>query len=536
MAELDPLGATYLGIPGFDDKMSDFSPDGLEAKAALTRDTLTRLDALTPADETDRITAAAMRDRLGLDIELHDAGEPLADLNVIASPLQGIRDIFDLMPTDTEEAWANIASRLAAIPDAVDGYIASLREGARRGLRPAALQVREGAKQADDLAHQQASFFVQFLEAADGVASDALRGDLDRGAQAATSAYAALADYLRGTEADAPTDDAVGRERYALWSRLFVGATVDLDETYEWGLDELARVTAEQEAVMREIAGPGATIEDAVAALDADAARKLHGTDALREWMQTTADEAIAALHGTHFDIPEQIRTIQCMIAPTQNGGIYYTGPSDDWSRPGRMWWSVPPGVTEFNTWREKTTVYHEGVPGHHLQIGQAVWNRDELNMWRRMVCWTSGHGEGWALYAERLMQEFGFMDDPGDRLGLLDGQRMRATRVVLDIGVHLGKPAPARWGGGIWDAEKAWELLRSNVNMDEKFVRFELNRYLGWPGQAPSYKIGQRLWEQIRAEAAAKAGDAFSLKDFHTRALNLGSLPLDVLRQALVG
>ncbi|HOQ54042.1 MAG TPA: DUF885 domain-containing protein, partial [Micropruina sp.] len=278
-----------------------------------------------------------------------------------------------------------------------------------------------------------------------------------------------------------------------------------------------------------------ASIDDAVRVLDGDAHRKLDGTKALQEWMQTTADTAIADLNGVHFDIPEPVRRIECMIAPTQNGGIYYTGPSDDFSRPGRMWWSVPPGVEQFNTWREKTTVYHEGVPGHHLQIGQAVHNRDELNMWRRLVCWVSGHGEGWALYAERLMQEFGYMDDLGDRFGLLDGQRMRATRVVLDIGVHLGKPAPQQWGGGTWDADKAWELLKANVNMDEKFLRFELNRYLGWPGQAPSYKIGQRLWEQIRAEAAEQAGDAFSLKDFHTRALNLGSLPLSVLRDAVL-
>ncbi len=316
---------------------------------------------------------------------------------------------------------------------------------------------------------------------------------------------------------------------------MFLGAEVDLDETYEWGLDELARVAAEQDAVIEALAGPGASIDDAVRVLDGDAHRKLDGTKALQEWMQTTADAAIADLNGVHFDIPEPVRRIECMIAPTQNGGIYYTGPSDDFSRPGRMWWSVPPGVEQFNTWREKTTVYHEGVPGHHLQIGQAVHNRDELNMWRRLVCWVSGHGEGWALYAERLMEEFGYMDDLGDRFGLLDGQRMRATRVVLDIGVHLGKPAPQQWGGGTWDADKAWELLKANVNMDEKFLRFELNRYLGWPGQAPSYKIGQRLWEQIRAEAAEQAGDAFSLKDFHTRALNLGSLPLSVLRDAVL-
>ena len=296
-------------------------------------------------------------------------------------------------------------------------------------------------------------------------------------------------------------------------------------------------MTDEQDAIMAEIAGPGATIADAIAVLDADPARKLHGKEALQQWMQSTSDEAIAALNGVHFDIPEPIRTLECRIAPTENGGIYYTGPSDDFTRPGRMWWSVPPGVTEFDTWREKTTVYHEGVPGHHLQVAQQVLVRDQLNSWRRLVLWTSGHGEGWALYAERLMEEFGFMDDPGDRLGLLDGQRMRAARVVLDIGVHLGKPAPQRWGGGIWDAEKAWELLRANANMDEAFLRFELNRYLGWPGQAPSYKVGQRLWEQARASAADAArarGEEFSLKDFHSKALNLGSVPLSILPDAL--
>jgi uncharacterized protein (DUF885 family) len=309
---------------------------------------------------------------------------------------------------------------------------------------------------------------------------------------------------------------------------------VDLDETYEWGLAELDRMTREQEAVAAQIAGPGATVAEAIEKLDHDPAQQLHGKQALREWMQAKADEAIAALDGVHFDIPEPVRRIECMIAPTENGGIYYTGPSDDFSRPGRMWWSVPPGVTEFAPWRELTTVYHEGVPGHHLQIAQTVMNREQLNSWRRLISWNSGHGEGWALYAERLMDEFGFLTTPGERLGMLDGQRMRAARVVVDLGVHLGLPAPERWGGGIWDADKAWALLKANVNMDEKFLRFELNRYLGWPGQAPSYKIGQRLWEQARADAQARQGATFDLKTWHTRALNLGSVPLSVLTQAL--
>jgi uncharacterized protein (DUF885 family) len=201
------------------------------------------------------------------------------------------------------------------------------------------------------------------------------------------------------------------------------------------------------------------------------------------------------------------------------------------------MWWSVPPGVTRFGTWREKTTVYHEGVPGHHLQHGFAAVARDSLNSWRRLFSWTSGHGEGWALYAERLMADLGYLADPGDRLGMLDAQRMRAARVVFDIGVHLALPAPEQWGGGHWDADKAWPFLRANVNMAEGFVRFEFNRYLGWPGQAPSYKVGQRLWEQARdadRAAAGAAGRDWTLKDFHARALRLGSVGLDVLRSAL--
>jgi len=533
MADRDPVFATEIGLSGYDHLMGEAGPDHHDAVAALNRETLTALESVTPRDEIDRVTIAAMKERLGLDAELHEAGEHFRALNNIASPLQGFRDVFDLMPTDSDDQWSNIASRLAGVPQAVTGYLACLREGARRGEVAPALQVREGIAQAAELANAQSSFFTTFHR--DGTQSPALSADLQKAGLAAAESYGLLEQFLRELEADAPAGDAAGADRYRLLSRVFLGAEVDLDETYEWGLDELARVAAEQDAVIEALAGAGAGIDDAVRVLDGDADRKLIGTKALQAWMQATADEATRELNGLHFDIPEQVTRIECMIAPTQNGGIYYTAPSDDFSRPGRMWWSVPPGVEEFNTWREKTTVYHEGVPGHHLQIGQAVFNREQLNMWRRLVCWVSGHGEGWALYAERLMEEFGYMDDLGDKFGLLDGQRMRATRVVLDIGVHLGKPAPQRWGGGTWNAEKAWELLKANVNMDEKFLRFELNRYLGWPGQAPSYKVGQRLWEQIRAEAEAKDGDAFSLKDFHTKALNLGSLPLSVLRSAVL-
>ena len=544
-AELSPLTATTIGLPGYDHLMSDLSPAGHEALADNDRATLRALDGLEPVDDIDRVSLAAMRERLGLQLELHESGEPLASLNNIASPVQELRDVFDIMPAGSVEAWENIASRLGKMPEAVDGYVESLTEAARRGRVAAIRQVQEGVSQARELAGDD-SFFTSFVRGEDAVAAlgardgdqASLYAELERVADVARSAYARLAEFLEQELAPrAPQKDAVGRERYGLFSREFLGATVDLDETYEWGLEELARIVAEQEEVAGQIAGPGASVEDAVAVLDADPNRKLTSKEALKAWMQRTADAAIADLDGVHFDIPGPVRTIECLIAPTQTGGIYYTPPSDDFSRPGRMWWSVPADVTEFNTWREKTTVYHEGVPGHHLQCAQAVVARDTLNTWRRLMCWVSGHGEGWALYSERLMADLGYLDDPGDRLGMLDAQRMRAARVVLDIGVHLEKAAPAEWGGGTWDADKAWPFLKANVNMPEAFVRFELNRYLGWPGQAPSYKVGQRLWEQTRDEAKAAAaarGEAFDAKVFHARALSLGSVGLDVLRDAL--
>jgi len=536
LVELNPAVGTYIGRATADHRLADYSPDGHARSIEATRAALEALRAADPADEIDRITVADLGSELDLTLESHDAKLHLRDLNVIASPAQEIREVFDLMPTESRDDWERIAARLDAVPAAIDGYVATLRAGGAEGVVPAVRQVREVAAQAHRIAKAD-GFFATFAEqakAGEGELPESLHRELERAASGAAAAYGELAEFLeRELQPIAGERDAVGREIYALQSRRFLGAVIDLDETYEWGIEELARMVAEQEAIADEI-HPGASVAQAIAHLDGDPSRKLHGTDALQRWMQETSDRAVAELGATQFDIPAEIRTLECMIAPTQEGGIYYTGPSDDFTRPGRMWWSVPEGVTEFDTWRELTTVYHEGVPGHHLQIGQAVVNRGKLNTWRRQLAGTSGHAEGWALYAERLMEGLGYLDDPADRLGMLDGQRMRAARVVLDIGVHLGKQRPD--GNGPWTGEYALEFLSQNVNMNEGFVRFEVNRYLGWPGQAPSYKVGQRIWEQLRDEVAQREGDRFDIREFHRRALDLGGVGLDTLRGALLG
>jgi uncharacterized protein (DUF885 family) len=533
--DLDPVMATSVGIAGHDDQLTDLSIAGFAARAELDRATVAELTAAEPETERERVARAAMLERLGLAVELYDADETTRELNVIASWIQGVRQVFDLMPTEGEEAQHNIAARMAAIPAAYGSLQQTYAEAARHNRVAARRQVIECAKQCAQWSAPSNSFYGGLVDRTG--ATGALLAELTAAASAASAATAELGKFLETELLPlAPDRDAVGRDRYALASRSFLGAAIDLDEAYAWGWDEVMRLEAE----MARVAGlvvPGGSVAEATAQLDADPARQITGAENLKSWMQDFADRTIAELHGTHFDIPEPARRIEAMIAPTSDGGIYYTGPSEDWTRPGRMWWTVPDGVEEFSTWKEITTIYHEGVPGHHLQVSQAVYEKESLNRWQRLLCWVSGHGEGWALYAERLMAELGYLADPGAMLGMLDSQLLRAARVVVDLGVHLELPIPSGTGwheGETWTAELAWEFLRSHVHMEDEMLRFELNRYLGWPGQAPSYKLGERIWLQAREDARQRKGASFSLRDFHSQALALGALGLDPLREAL--
>ena len=535
---LSPMEATYYGIAGHDADLDDLSPDGLAEHSALRRSTLAALAEATPTDDVDRLTIAAMTDRLTLAEQMYAAGLDHMNLNVLACPAQSVRDIFDLMGQSTEDDWATFATRMAKVPEALAGYQASLLHAREQGDVAARRQVAAVIGQCEDNVASDGYFttLVEQARVGDGPLPTALARDLAAARDAAATAYRDLGEFLR-TELlpHAPESDAFGRERYPLVSQVFVGAKIDLEETYAWGQEQVAEISTAMDAVAGQIR-PGASVKEAIALLDADPRYRLEGTDALQRWMQTQADAAIAELADVHFDIPAPARTIECRIAPTQTGGIYYTGPSEDFTRPGRMWWSVPKGDTEFGTWRELTTVYHEGVPGHHLQIAQTVLRAETLNRWRRLMAWTSGYGEGWALYAERLMAELGFMDDPGNRLGWLDMQSLRAARVVIDIGVHCDLPAPAEVGGGAWTYDKAWAYLTAHANQSEKSLRFELDRYLGWPGQAPSYKIGERLWLSLREEMRQREGADFDLKAFHRRALDIGGVDLETLRAAVLG
>ena len=542
LAALDPNSATAWGVPGHDAEMTDYSPDGSEAMAALDRRTLAALGKTPVGGESDRIARDVMTDRIGVRLEAHDAGEHLRSLRIIGSPLSSVRNVFDQMPRATEGDWRNIAARLALIPQALAGYRRTLDLGIERGLVAAQRQARECAKQAETwsgLRAGQPSFFSTLVDAFNhaGIDSATLRSDLDAGARGAEAAYAAFRDYLLGDYlASAAPADGVGRERYALSSRRFNGCDLDLDETYRWGWDELYRVERELVETAEKIA-PGQGVAGALHLLETDPARSIEGADAYRAWLQQLHDRALDDLDGAHFDIDPRIKRIEVMIPPP--GGAlaqYYSGPSEDFSRPGRTWWPLG-SRTRFAIWSDVSTAYHEGVPGHHLQVGAVRCVADRLSRYQRLLAFVSGHGEGWALYAERLMGELGYLDNPDYYMGMLSAQAMRCVRVIIDIGMHLGLAIPSTerfHPGATWDHDLGLQFAVERSLHTRELMASEVVRYLGWAAQAISYKVGERAWLAAREDAKRREGASFDLKRFHTRALNLGPMGLEQLGREL--
>ncbi|MFE4481872.1 DUF885 domain-containing protein, partial [Kitasatospora sp. NPDC056789] len=538
VAAHDPLEAAWLGLHPGDERQPDLSPEGFEALADIARRTLRTLDtAPVTEDPADRACARLLRERLTAELALHDAGENFRQLRNIGAHVHHVREIFTYMPTVTDDDWAAVAGRLRNVPAALDGYRATLTEGMARGLfaapRQAAVVIDQltawTGEATDQRAGTGAGWFADFV----APGPDRLRGDLDAAAGQATAAVAGFRSWLRDSYAPATADtpDAVGRDRYRLAVRHHTGADVDLDEAYAWAWSEFHRTAAEMRAEAGRVL-PGAGALDAMDHLERHGHR-VAGEEGIRDWLQQIMDGAIEALDGTHFDISGPVRKVESRIAPAGSAAApYYSGPSLDFSRPGRTYLPTL-GRDAFPTWQLVSIWYHEGVPGHHLQLAQWVAVADRLSRYQSTLGMVSANVEGWALYAERLMDDLGFLTDPAHRLGFLDEQMLRTIRVIIDIGMHLGLPIPADSGfhpGERWTPELATEFMATYNGSPADMRGSEIARYLGWPGQAIGYKLGERAWLEGREAARRRQGAAFDLKAWHMKALSLGSLGLDDL------
>lgn len=539
LAELRPVDATYLGIAGHDHRWDDASPAGLESVAVYVRGALREVEALPPpTDKWESLAVEVAKTMLEIEQEYVESGDHLYALDSMASRAQDYRQIFDHMQKETTSHWSNITGRLEWIALAFDQYRQLLDEGRRLGHVAAKRQVRAVVEQCRTTAGADSYFSGLHQEFIDsGIVDSALAEQVDAGVEAAKAVFGAFADYLEETYLpDAVDADSVGRDRYLRSARRFLGTELDLDATYAWGWSEVERLRRAMADVAEEIK-PGASIAEVIELLETDPERAAANRDEFVSFIEDRLATALSELAETHFDVPEEIKKVTVHLAPPGGPlGAYYVGPSEDWTRPGSVWWSLK-GDGPFPLFAEVSTAYHEGFPGHHLQVGIQMSMSEHLTRLHRMMVWYPGLGEGWALYSEKLMDELDYLEKPDYVFGWLASQMLRACRVVIDIGSHLGFTIPQGQPfhpGEEWSFDLGVEMLVSYATLDEPYAVSEMNRYLGWPAQAISYKVGERVILELRDELRSRPD--FDLKKFHADLLEIGPVGLDLLRSVMLG
>lgn len=524
LAEVDPAAAAALGH-STPVRIGPLDPGAYDARAEAARRALGGLQDAEPDNRPDQLLQSAMTERLGSDLALNDVGFTRGLLAPLATPVHLMRQVFDSLPSTTAEEVEVVLANLQRIPAALSEYRGTIQQTADRGYLVAQRQIRTVADQI------QSWLDADYYGAVAGRCQQpALADEVTHAAAQASTASEQFAQWLREDLFHAArSSDPVGPEVYRITAGAFLGAHVEPEELYDWGWERIAELQRRERELARQISGSD-DVAAATALLDADPARIIATGEPLREWLQTRLDDITDAVDGRWFDIPAATRAVEARIDTAASGVMYYTPMDAALTRPGRVWWTVPEGTKTVASWRQASTVHHEGVPGHHLQ--HAITHQlTHLHPWQRLLCHVHGYAEGWAHYAEHLAADIGLLDDPGDALGQVHAALWRACRVVVDIGLHLQLPVPeGKLSQREWTPELGVSMLHEVAGVDPQTAQFEVDRYLGWPGQALAFSVGSKLWHDARDAA----GGERELRAFHAEALALGPMGLDPLRNAL--
>ena len=530
---LSPTFASALGAAGHDGEWDDLSPDGEAAKAELAAHVIADLALhLEHPDPSQRLAAHVVSEHAGFTVDAHEHLDHLRALAHTASPFQVLREIFEYVDHTDLEAASNAARRLETIGTPLSGYRQTLTEGlasgevvARRQVESVLEQIERlvGSKSAWHLLEQNSPIPVEMAQAIDV-------------AKREVGEFGAFlrSEYLPKARAE----DGVGREPYMRAAGAFLGMAIDPEELYEWGWQEIDSLLAEMRSVGEEI-DPALDLRGVIDRLESDERLAAASPDELVRFVSDRQHQAIGDLDGSHFDLADEYHDVTVAIAPPGGAlGAYYRPPSEDFTRPGGIYYSIGDQQT-FPLYQEVSTAYHEGFPGHHLQIATAMAARERLSRAQRVLIWYSGYGEGWALYVERLMHELGYFERPEWVFGMLASHIFRAARVVTDIGLHLGYDIPEQsplFPGESWNFDRAVRFMTEIGLQPTDYAESEVIRYLGWPGQAISYKIGEREILRLRDVEQDRLGESFSLKDFHARVLGSGEMGLELLGRVVAG
>jgi uncharacterized protein (DUF885 family) len=530
--ELDPTTATIYGDERYADRLEDPGPDGrarLRSLMERTRDEAAAIDTAGLMTE-DRITRDILKVVAELQVEQDDqAFYQLRVVDQMSGPQQLLPQLTQFQPADTPERLEAFLARLRAYPDFMAANVGILRDGIASGLTAPRIVAERVIAQVDRmLAVPIESAIVPSMVR---VASDADRERVrDAIRDLVYPADRAFVDALRGDYLAATREEPGlwsaphGEELYRTAIRSWTTLELDPKDVHAIGLDELASIEGERREIARR-AGFGDDTAAYRAALDADPANTPRTKAELVARATEDIDRAMAAAPRFFGVLPRA----GCEVRPVEEYKekdapfAYYYPPAPDGSRPG-IYYANTYDLASRKYTKLATTTYHEAAPGHHFQISLEMEN-PHLNTFRRLGARAVGGAyiEGWGLYSERLADEMGLFRSESERFGMLDAQAWRAARLVVDTGLHALR----------WPRQRSIDFLR-DAGLSETDAVIETDRYICWPGQALTYKIGQREIERLRAELARRDGSSFDLRAFHDTVLGHGSLPLATLAREL--
>jgi len=535
-----PEWATYLGDRRYGDRLEDASPEAEAAGYAETRRHLAAAQAIPRA-------LLSATDRTSLDLFIHQQDdtlrfEPLLgyrrlSLGAIGGFQTGFSALLQASPTDNRAAAEQVLARLAAYPRRVDQELLRLRQGISLGwVAPPAVLDRVLATLDGQLAAvgDASPFFLPFASLGSEIPAaeqDSLRR---RARQLITEQVLPAQRRLRNFVASdyraaAPASGAMssypgGAAVYAATVRQQTTTDLSPAQIHAIGLREVARLDGEIKQVMAELkwTGPFVGANGFAQHMLTDPKYFHPSPEALLASYRDIAKRIDAELPQLFAELPRAPYGVRAMPAhASPDRAEYYDSPPLDGSRPG--WFNAnAQGYKTRPTWAQETLTAHEAVPGHHLQTARAA-ELGELPKFRR-AAWFVAYGEGWALYAETLGFQLGLYMDPASRYGYLQGQMMRACRLVVDTGLHSQG----------WGSQRAADYMTEHSGMDRRFIDSEIDRYLSWPGQALGYMIGQLKIIELRDRARARLGERFDIRRFHMVLLDQGAVPLPVLERLL--
>jgi uncharacterized protein (DUF885 family) len=527
----NPTLATFFGDYRYNDRLPDAGPDGRTAEENALRDTLRRLDEIPredlAADERvswDMLRLAADQGLAALPFRLDEMA-----VDQMGGPQVWLPELLNWHPTDTPEHVEQLIARYQAFGRYMDQYLENLRDGVRDGRTATRMATERVIGQLRALLETPPvdSTLAAPMKAAPPQA-DVLLKSLERSVY---PAYQRMLEFLQAEYVNehARQEPGVwsvkdGERIYPLLCRQHTTTELTPDELHRIGLDELDGIQQEMRAIMIRLGDTSGNIRPFTERLVKDPANLPASREEIVQTAERLLEQSQAALpraFGRLPNIPCNVKAIEEYRERDSVAAFYYP-PAGDGSRPGIFYVNTyDPSSRPRHTMPALT--FHEAVPGHHLQIALSTETSD-LPEFRRLGADVTAYVEGWALYTERLADELSLYPDDRARYGMLGYQAWRACRLVVDTGLHHLR----------WSRQQGIDFFLQNVGLTERETVNEVDRYIIWPGQALSYKIGQREIESLRRSASELLGARFDLRTFHDEVLAHGAIPLSTLRATI--